>query len=163
MPTRRLVSRIDVTDTKRGLREAERLLEECASKGGSPYVEKVSPTVVEVGCTYEAPEEAVVTTSPKGEKYEYRDLEVVLPTDLSSPSGLAAARESLRKMEQFINECRSKGGEVWLSKSAKSVDGNRVPSVVVTCARRVLLQLPAFRPPPALPPPRQALLRARRS
>ena len=137
MPTRRLVSRIDITDAKRGMREAERLLEECASKKGSPYIEKVSPTVVEVGCTYEALEEAVVTTSPKGEKYEYRDLEVVLPTDLSSPTSLAVARESLRKMEQFISECRSKGGEVRLSKSAKLVDGNKVSSVIVTCARRV--------------------------
>jgi hypothetical protein len=163
MPTRRVVSRIDITDTKRGLREAERLLEECASRKGSPYVEKVSPTVVEVGCTYEAPEEAVVMTSPKGEKYEYRDLEVALPTDLSSPTSLADARESLRKMEQFISECRSKGGEVSLTKSAKVVDGSKVPSVIVTCARRVWLQLPAFRPPPALPPPRQALLRAGRS
>jgi hypothetical protein len=134
---RRVVSRIDITDARRGLREAERLLEECASKKGSPYIEKVSPTVVEVGCTYEAPEEAVVTTSPKGEKYEYRDLEVVLPTDLSSPTSLATARELLRKMEQFINECRSKGGEVRLSKSAKLVDGNKVSSVIVTCARRV--------------------------
>ena len=162
MPTRRLVSRIDITDTRRGLREAERLLEECASKKGSPYIEKVSPTVVEVGCTYEAPEEVVVMTSPKGEKYEYKDLEVVLPTDLSNPASLATARELLRKMDQFISECRSKGGEVWLSKSAKSVDGNKVSSVVVTCVRRVWLQLPAFRSPPALPPPRQALLRARR-
>jgi hypothetical protein len=163
MPTRRVVSRIDITDTKRGLREAERLLEECASKKGSPYIEKVSPTVVEVGCTYEAPEEAVVMTSPEGAKYEYRDLEVVLPADLSSPTSLAVARESLRKMEQFISECRSKGGEVSLTKSAKVVDGSKVPSVIVTCVRRVWLQLPAFRPPPALPPPRQALLRARRS
>jgi len=137
MPTRRVVSRIDVTDARRGLREAERLLEECASRKGSPYIEKVSPTVVEVGCTYEAPEEAVVVASPEGAKYEYRDLEVVLPTDLSSPTSLAIAREMLRKMEQFINECRSKGGEVRLSKSAKLVDGNKVPSVVVTCARRV--------------------------
>jgi hypothetical protein len=163
MPTRRLVSRIDITDTKKGLREAEKLLEECASKKGSPYIEKVSPTVVEVGCTYEAPEEAVVVTSPEGAKYEYRDLEVVLPTDLSSPTSLAVARESLRKMEQFINECRSKGGEVSLTKSAKVVDGNKVSSVIVTCARRVWLQLPAPRSSPALPPPRQALLRARRS
>jgi hypothetical protein len=163
MPTRRVVSRIDITDAKRGLREAERLLEECASKKGSPYIEKVSPTVVEVGCTYEAPEEAVVMTTSSGAKYEYRNLEVVLPTDLSNPASLATARELLRKMEQFISECRSRGGEVSLSRSAKAVDGSKVPSVVVTCARRVWLQLPAFRPPPALPPPRQALLRARRS
>jgi hypothetical protein len=137
MPTRRVVSRIDITDARRGLREAERLLEECASRKGSPYIEKVSPTVVEVGCTYEAPEEAVVMTSPEGAKYEYRDLEVVLPTDLSSPTSLAVARESLRRMEQFISECRSKGGEVSLSKSAKLIDGGKVPSVVLTCARRV--------------------------
>jgi hypothetical protein len=163
MPTRRVVSRIDITDTKKGLREAERLLEECASRKGSAYIEKVSPTVVEVGCTYEAPEEAVVMTTSSGVKYEYRDLEVVLPTDLSNPSSLAAARESLRKMEQFISECRSRGGEVSLTKSAKAVDGSKVPSVVVTCARRVWLHLPAPRSPPALPPQRQALHRARRS
>jgi hypothetical protein len=60
MPARRVVARVELADIRRGLREAEKLVEECASKGGTSYVEKVSPTAVEVGCVYEAPEEAVV-------------------------------------------------------------------------------------------------------
>jgi len=125
MPTRRVVARVELADIRRGLREAEKLVEECASKGGTSYVEKVSPTAVEVGCVYEAPEEAVVE-KVGGAKYEFRSFELTMPED---PKNLSLAKDALGRFERFVEDCRRRGGEVSLTKAAKGVS--------VTCATRV--------------------------
>ncbi len=137
MPAKRLLSRIDITDLRKGIRDAEKVLEECASVKGSPYIEKVSSNVIEVGCIYEAPEEATVETVGNV-KYEHRSIEVVMPFDLDDPKKLEEAKGLLRKIEKFVDECRSAGGEASITKSAKmTAQGVKIPAVVVTCTRRV--------------------------
>jgi hypothetical protein len=135
MPSRRIITRIDISDPRKGMKEAEKLLQECASKSGSPYIEKVSSTAVEVGCIYEAPDETVVE-SVGGVKYEYKSIQIDMPENITTQAELAAAMENLKKFEKFVSDCRASGGEVSLSKSVKVVKGARVPSVVVMCVRR---------------------------